>query len=278
MKKLMIAGVLVSALGGVASAAELPVKAPYRPPPPVWSWTGFYVGINGGYSFGNDDFNQTLVVVPPGAILRTSTSPNTIAPKGGFFGGQVGFNWQTGPVVWGVEGDYQGASQTSTTTCGGLCGNFFVTGVGTVVGVGDATSVYQKVKWFSTARARVGWANNGAMIYVTGGGAWMGIDSTESISFGMIPGLPVVTSAASFSDTKSGYSVGAGIEMRLWANWTAKVEYLHLDVDGVTHTFFPGPFFGSSLTTTTGRIRDDIVRVGVNYKFGWGGYGAGYGG
>src|SRR5207253_1968028 len=112
--------------------------------------------------------------------------------------------------------------------------------------------------------------------------AWMGIDSTESISFGVIPGLPTVTSAASFSDTKSGYSVGAGIEMRLWAGWTAKVEYLHLDVGGLTHTFSPGPLFvtpGGSLTTTTGRIRDDIVRLGLNWQFGgFGGYGGGYGG
>jgi len=231
----------------------------------VWSWTGFYLGINGGYSVGTDDFNQVLTVVP-GTLLFTSSAPNTIAPKGGFFGGQVGFNWQTGPVVWGVEGDWQGASQTSTTVCGGLCGNAVVPGVVTVVGVpGGANSVYQKVKWFSTARARVGYANDGAMIYVTGGGAWMGIDSTESIAFG---GWVQPTS---FSDTKSGYSVGAGIEMRLWAGWTAKVEYLHLDVSGLNHSFFPGPFFvapGGSLTTTTGRIRDDIVRVGLNWKFG----------
>src|SRR5438067_1968412 len=277
MKKLSVACVALAALiAAPAIAAEKPVRAPYRAPPPppvpVWSWSGFYLGINGGYSVGTDDFNQTLVIVPaaPG-LLFTSSAPNTIAPKGGFFGGQVGFNWQTGPVVFGVEADWQGASQTSTTTCGGLCGNLVIPGVVTIVGIADATSVYQKVKWFSTARARVGWANDGAMIYVTGGGAWMGIDSTESISFGVIPGLPVVTSAASFSDTKSGYSVGAGIEMRLWAGWTAKVEYLHLDVGGLTHTFSPGPFFvapGGSLTTTTGRIRDDIVRVGLNWKFG----------
>ena len=63
--------------------------------------------VEGGYSVGTDDFNQTLVVVPaaPG-LLFTSSAPNTIAPKGGFFGGQVGFNWQTGPVVFGVEGDF----------------------------------------------------------------------------------------------------------------------------------------------------------------------------
>src|SRR5262245_38144976 len=85
-----------------------------------------------------------------GGLLFTSSSPNKIAPKGGFFGGQVGFNWQTGPVVWGVEADYQGASQTDTT-CGGLCGNLVVPGVVTIVGIANATSVYQKVKWFSTA-------------------------------------------------------------------------------------------------------------------------------
>src|SRR5205085_12138898 len=122
MKKLVFAGVLLTALGGVASAADIPVKAPYRAPPPVpaWSWSGFYLGINGGYSVGTDDFNQVLTVVPgAGGLLFTSSAPNTIAPKGGFFGGQVGFNWQTGPVVFGVEADWQGASQTSTTTCGG---------------------------------------------------------------------------------------------------------------------------------------------------------------
>jgi outer membrane immunogenic protein len=280
MKKLMVAGVLVGALGGVASAADLAVKAPYQPPPPVWSWTGFYIGINGGYSAGTDDFTQAEVITPgpgPAGMVTVSSLPNTIAPKGGFFGAQVGFNWQTGPVVWGFEADYQGASQTSTTTCGGICGT---TTMGGITG-GLNTSVYQKVKWFSTARARVGYANDGAMIYVTGGGAWMGIDSTEAINLAVTPGGPFAASAASFSDTKSGYSVGAGVEMRLWAGWTAKVEYLHLDVGGLTHSFFPGPTFvfpGGSLTTTTGRIRDDIFRVGVNYKFGWGGYGAGYGG
>jgi outer membrane immunogenic protein len=135
-----------------------------------------------------------------------------MAPSGGFGGLQIGYNWQFGGVVLGAEGDYQWADQTDTT-CGGICGNLVVPGVITIVGSGGgANSVYQKVKSFSTARARLGWANDGAMIYVTGGGAWMRIDSTESISFGVIPGLPTVTSAASFSDTKSGYSVGAGIE------------------------------------------------------------------
>src|SRR6516165_361683 len=128
MKKLVLVGrgltVLLGTalLGGVASAADIPVKAPYRPPPPVWSWTGFYIGANGGYGVANDDVTQTLFVPPPaGPTTFFSPLPSTLAPKGGFGGGQIGFNWQTGAVVWGVEGDYQGASQTSTTVCGGLC-------------------------------------------------------------------------------------------------------------------------------------------------------------
>ena len=71
------------------------------------------------------------------------------------------------------------------------------------------------------------------------------------------------------SSTRFGYALGAGIEMRLWPRWTVKAEYLHLDAEGATNTFNPGPNFvapGGSLTTTSGRIRDDIVRAGVNYK------------
>src|SRR3989442_5228594 len=99
----------------------------------------------------------------------------------------------------------------------------------------------------------------------------MGVDETDSFAFAIIPAVGPFASAASFSSTRSGYAVGAGIEMRLWANWTAKIEYLHLDVGGTTNTFSPGPFFvapGGSLTTTTGRIKDDIFRVGLNWKFG----------
>jgi outer membrane immunogenic protein len=169
--------------------------------------------------------------------------------------------------VWGVEGDYQGASQTSTTVCGGICA--FTTAS---PNENTATSVFQKVKWFATARGRVGYANDGAMFYVTGGGAWMGIDETDAITATTITN-GTSAQAANFSNTKSGYSVGGGIEMRLWlSNFTAKVEYLHLDVSGTTNTVAFLPPITSTLATTSGRIRDDIFRVGVNYKFGlWGG-------
>jgi outer membrane immunogenic protein len=125
MKKFLLSGAaLLALLGGSASAADLPVKAQPLPPVPVWSWTGFYVGINGGYSSGSAGFTQSAVDQPGGIFTGIATnnsfSTHRIDPKGGLFGGQVGFNYQTGPVVWGVEGDWQWADQHETA-CGLLC-------------------------------------------------------------------------------------------------------------------------------------------------------------
>src|SRR5262245_52446506 len=120
MKKILLAGVALAALGGAASAADLAVKAPYRPPVPVWSWTGFYIGINGGYSTAADEYLQSIVIGPPPITTFNSFGNNTINPKGGLFGGQIGFNYQTGPVVWGLEGDWQWADQHATS-CGMFC-------------------------------------------------------------------------------------------------------------------------------------------------------------
>jgi outer membrane immunogenic protein len=127
------------------------------------------------------------------------------------------------------------------------------------------------MKWFGTARGRIGWVPvDGAMIYATGGGAWIGIDETDTIVSAPPVGFPPASTSASFGNTASGYAVGAGAEVRLWGNWTGKLEYLHLDVGGTsnaaTHSAPPtiGPLV---LTTTTGRITDDIFRVGLNYQF-----------
>jgi outer membrane immunogenic protein len=200
-----------------------------------------------------------------------SNTNSTVAPKGGLFGGQLGFNWQTGPVVWGVEGDIQWASQTATA-CGEFCTNIASPVVPGLTVANVAPTVYQKVKWFGTARGRVGYANNGAMIYVTAGGAWAGIDETDNFSINapIPPFLFTSAQTASFSRTASGYAVGGGIEMRLWAGLTAKVEYLHLDLGGVTNTFafVPPEPAGTTLTTVHNRFKDEIVRVGLNYKFG----------
>jgi outer membrane immunogenic protein len=126
-------------LGGAASAADLAVGAPDRALVPVWSWSGFYVGINGGYSVGTDDFTQAIAT--PSVLAISMVTTHTIAPKGGFFGLQGGFNWQTGPIVWGVEGDWQWASQ-SATVCGALV---CLVAAGPLPATVDISQVYQKV-------------------------------------------------------------------------------------------------------------------------------------
>src|ERR1700674_3530395 len=106
MKGLFLASVALMALAQDAMAADLPLPVYKAPPPvsvrvPVWSWAGFYAGVNGGYSFGGDPFTQAI---SGGATTFTST---LIAPKGGLLGGQVSYNWQVGSIVFGVEGDAQ---------------------------------------------------------------------------------------------------------------------------------------------------------------------------
>src|SRR5262249_8344886 len=222
--------VLSGLLSGAAAAAELGVEpriiyAPPPPPPPrVWTWTGFYMGANGGYSSGADDYTQSLVV-SPGPLSFSSFANNAINAKGGLLGLQAGFNWQTGPVVWGLEGDLQWASQ-SATACGHLC-------LQTVPGSLLGSSVYQKLKWFNTARARVGYANGPALLYITGGAACAGLEETGTIT----TSPPALTQSGAFSNRVGGVAYGAGIEMRVMWGWTGKLEYLHLDLGGPTNTF-----------------------------------------
>jgi outer membrane immunogenic protein len=268
MKKILLATLAVTALAGSALAADLPrpyYKAP--PPIPVWSWSGFYIGVNAGYSFGQNDISQSLASA---AVVATSVTNSNITPRGGFGGGQVGFNWQTGAWVWGVEADIQGASQ-SNTGCGPLiCFNETVAGAV----ITQAATVYQKETWFATARGRVGWAgwaDGGWLWYVTGGGAWAGFNETDTFTATMNGAGN--NNAASFSYTRSGWALGGGVETHLWAGWTAKVEFLHLDLSGNTNALFiPAPFGPAALLTTTNRFRDDIIRAGINYKFDWGYY------
>jgi len=190
----------------------------------------------------------------------TVNHPN--APKGEFLGLQGGYNYQTGPIVWGVEGDWQWANQ-SASSCGLGCVS--TTPIAPLLQSSSSLSVDQNVKWFGTARGRIGWTpSDGTMLYATAGGAWMGIEETDTVA-SMPPGGILSKTTASFSNTKSGYAAGGGAEFRLWGNWTGKVEYLHIDVGGTTSTGGPNTFV---LTTATGRIKDDIVRLGVNYKLG----------
>jgi outer membrane immunogenic protein len=252
-----VAFLLAGAPWESASAADMsmPLKAPAYAPLPS-NWSGFYVGLNGGYAVGNDPFNQTL----SDALATISSSINSrVTPLGGLFGGQFGYNYQTGHWVFGLEGDIQWADQKDTAGCGLECIS--------EPGFGSFTfgSVEQKITWFGTARGRFGWANDGWLLYVTGGGAWGGISTTTAVSD---PGIVSASNSASF--TKGGWVVGGGTEVRIAGPWTAKFEYLYMDLGSISDTSILTDVTSEPFTTKSW-IHDNIVRAGFNYNFNWGG-------
>jgi len=254
MKQVVLAGTVLLATAIGANAADLPVKAFFKAPPvPSWSWSGFYAGVNAGYSFGNDTFDENFV----GAAQLPGVGH--VLPRGGVAGGQLGYNWQLGHVVLGVEGDGQWTGQRDTG-CGGLeCTLNFNGEVG-------AFSLRHELNWFATARGRMGLANEGYLIYVTGGAAWAGVRET---ALGQIDDA---RGEGAVNNVLSGWALGGGIEARLWGNWSAKVEYLHLDFNGTSTTshVVGGPVAGVSfdvMNLAKTHVTDDIARVGLNYGF-----------
>jgi outer membrane immunogenic protein len=265
-----VAAVAAVGFASVASAADLPTKAPVVvDPAPIFTWSGFYVGANVGGSWGRMSTDFSLAGVPIG-----STSQN----MNGWLGGiQTGYNWQRGAWVFGLEADIQATSQKATSSAAGAtpgtpaipCIEFDPpapacipgTGISAVPGVPGSVSYEQKLPWFATFRGRLGvtvaptW-----LLYATGGLAVGEIKTNASFT------IPTAAIATGFSDTKAGWTVGAGVEWGFSPNWSAKVEYLYIDFGHINNSFSSlAPFTGNF--TANSHVTDNIVRVGVNYRF-----------
>jgi outer membrane immunogenic protein len=221
MKRLCFALIGLTALAGAAAAADLPrpAPAPYYPPAafvPVYNWTGFYIGLNGGGGFGSSTWAVT-------------GSHNV---SGGLVGSTVGYNYQFGQAVAGIEGDidWSDIGGTNQTSCPLGC--------------------QTRNNWLSTVRGRLGYAADRFMPFVTGG-----------VAFGNIrAGAPGF--AQSNSD-QTGWTIGGGLEAALVANWTAKVEYLYVDLG----SFNCGVNCGLGLATDNVSFHTSILRAGLNYRF-----------
>jgi outer membrane immunogenic protein len=280
MRKIISAGIGMLALAGAmqpASAADLAVKAPvYKAPPPVieiWSWSGFYIGLNGGYSWGRSRtdvgfFNTVTgipIVPPPGSITNADLKLN-----GGVFGAQAGYNWQSGSFVAGVETDIQWSGQKGDANflcavvapAGGPClpgSTAFPAGA-----LGGTLSLEQKLQWFGTLRGRLGGLiTPDVLFYVTGGLAYGEIKTSGTLTT-FNPNLIAVSGTFSNSVTKAGWTIGAGLEGRLGGNWTGKIEYLYMDLGSVSGTVVVPLLISANYSS---KITDNIFRVGVNYHF-----------
>jgi outer membrane immunogenic protein len=223
-----------------ASAADLgrPAPAPVYTKAPIvvpFSWTGFYVGVEGGGSWGRSKHVD--------ALTGLDDTP-TFNVNGGLVGGTAGYNWQTGNFVLGVEGDWSWVDEKGSAVDTGPAGN-------------PAFSSFTKEKWLATARGRAGYAANTALFYVTGGYA------AANVNVGVSSTATGVTFDQA-TQTRSGWTGGAGIEWAFTPNWSAKAEYLFV---GLQDRGFVTPTLGSGFNRSNVPLNDNIARVGVNYRF-----------
>lgn len=264
MRKLNLAistAITIIAMAGVgtASAADLGAQ-PYSKAPdyivPVYNWSGVYIGGNIGYGWGQSSNTSSL----SGGAAPVFTDTLRSNMNGIVGGGQLGYNWQMQNWLWGLEADFQGTGQSSTHsfTCpAGVC----TAAVGGLPGPAVPVTSRQQLDFFGTVRGRAGLViAPTVLLYATGGLAYGQVDSNTTL-----------VGATRAQNYNPGWTVGGGIEGSIGGNWTARLEYLYVDLGTVSGTF------GSTIVAASGatllasnfnsRVTDNIVRVGLNYKF-----------
>lgn len=260
------AAIIAAAITQPATAADMPVKAPPRVVD-VWTWDGWYLGLNGGYSWGRSKTTAQFFNNTTGALL--ATGQQTFNLNGPIFGGQIGFNRQNGSWVWGLEGDIQWSGQDGSTNfaCSptGACNNLTF---GPGLNVPVTASFEQKLSWFATIRGRLGVLVQPTWLLYATGGLAIGHIETNGVLSGFTAASAPTSAAFSYDKTKLGWTVGGGLEGRLTGNWTAKLEYIYADYGSVSGT-------GLLLTNViplraefNSKVTDHVLRVGINYKFG----------
>jgi iron complex outermembrane recepter protein len=221
--------------GGVFADAPMVTKArQIGTATTVTNWTGVYLGVNGGYTFGGSKWSDSV----------TGNSSGSFGTSGFVFGGTVGANYQVGSLVFGVEGDggWADASGFGTFTATSLC----------------AAGCLTRDTWLGTARGRVGYAFDRYLVFATAGAAFGDIRANFSNG-------PISRS------TEAGWTIGAGIEVALGRNWSAKAEYLFVDLaDGscTTACTIANPNGPALVPNVAVKFDESIVRAGVNYRFG----------
>jgi outer membrane immunogenic protein len=257
MRRLLIG--TAASLALVTSAVADPMALPAYEA--AYYWGGFYAGANIGISGATS--NTAVDFFNSGAGVVVGSASGSLGLNGAIGGGQVGYNKQTGNFVWGLEADIQASGQQGSAifTCAVGCGPGPVT-----------ETINQKLDWFGTLRGRVGYTVTPEVIaYVTGG-----------LAYGDIRTDGVISAPTTFatSAVKAGWTIGGGVEGKITGNWTAKLEYLFVDLGGVsgglvaTPILPPGPCAGGAGCTLSTSFRsmgfgitDNILRLGANYRF-----------
>jgi outer membrane immunogenic protein len=256
--RLTLGGLAIAGAGTISTAHAADIYRPdrggYKDSPiisPVQSWTGFYIGVNGGYGFNRDSDDIRYFVAGGTQVNRGAGFES----DGAFGGGQIGYNWQRDRFVFGIEADIQGGDISDRFNQVSAPGNAIA---------GLRPQGRQDIDYFGTVRGRIGYAFDQTLVYFTGGFAYGSVDQRVNV---LTPGGAL---AASFrkDDTETGYVLGGGIEQKLTPAWSIKAEYQYIDL-GSTRLTGTAPALGG-IGTFTNDIDTNFhtVRVGLNYKVG----------
>jgi outer membrane immunogenic protein len=261
MKRLLI--VAIAAVTGSAAANAADMARPYAKAPapivaPGYSWTGVYAGVNVGGVWSKDDVtwaaNPALFGIGFTPVLNAAGT-GAINASGVTAGGQIGYNYQVGPMwLVGVEADINytdlSRARTALVPPPGVPGTF-------------VTSTFES-KWLATVRGRVGiLATPALLLYGTGGVAFADV-KTSDFAFFAFDGS---TNTFASSTTRTGWTAGAGAEWGFASNWSARIEYLYIDLGSVRYVSQNNLTAGATINHEH-RITENVVRVGINYRFG----------
>jgi outer membrane immunogenic protein len=228
----------VLTLGATAHAADLPMKAA-APVVPVYDWSGFYVGGFGGYAFGNQNLNNALGPNPGFANFTSNWETH-----GAFGGGEAGYNWQMGTVLFGIEADAAGTNIQGRN-------NFGLTDVN-----GAAMDDFNKLKWVASVRARGGIVVDRLLLFFDGGWAFGDIQHTNTVLGGAVD---------TFTNHRSGLAAGGGIAYAITDNVIGKVEYRYYDL-GTYHRDVP---LNTAMPYSVANTYSTVL-LGLDFKFGGG--------
>jgi outer membrane immunogenic protein len=246
MKKILLSGIALAALAAAPSMAADLQRPVMKAPPmmaPQFSWTGFYIGPHIGGAWTQKDWSQT----GPAGFLANGPNAASYNATNFIGGGQIGYNMQFSNWLIGIEGDVSwgggrtfGSAQTRT----------------------PSWTSNTDVNWIATLTGRLGLALDRVLLYVKGGGAWVGEDQSQTFNGPQV---------ASFSETRGGWTVGGGVEYAFVGNWSAKAEYAYLDFGTRNAQFGNNPAVVPAARTNDNwdiKQRIQEFKFGVNYRFG----------
>lgn len=247
VQAIALASVATIAFSVTAMSADLPMRAPAVAPAPavlapIFTWSGFYVGAHVGGAWGDKDFTR----IDGSGGEEGNGNVRSFDIDGMLAGGQVGYNFQAGNFVFGVEGDL---------ACTGVDGGFAGTNA-----YGPA-SWNADMNWLGTVTGRIGYAFDNVLVYVKGGAAWADEDYTHPATNSRLEAMYY-----SGGNTRTGWTLGAGVEYGFAPNWSFKVEYNYVDFGSKNVTLAEA----SSDRWVTFDVDQNmhIVKAGLNYRFG----------